>query len=571
MTTAAERYTETDTNSTDGLRRSLGHAWLIARIEIRRSYRQMMNDRHQLVGFAISGLFLLMLVAGAIGGAYVLGTTVGTDAFLERLPLARTAVAGMAIIVAFIATIGTLQTYGELEEPTPVLTAVPYREAVWGVLLTNYLSFTGFAALPILAVALAFAVGSGSLVSIPVITGVLLAVVVFATTAGFVLGQLIKLVTIRVAFVARYKTLIGVLAFVAYFALFATGAFEALFGVDWTVLGATPLGWVTDLALVAIPSSSIGITRPIAATVTLLAGTTLLTWLAVRLSGALWYSDPVRPENEADAPDTGGDRIATASDTPTKGLSERLFGGRVSRPTLRIAQKSWRRAYRAPLKLQFAAWPVFCLIAPVQQSFETGEVSTILPISIAIYGAWATGAAFTLNPLGDEGAVLPLTLLSGVRGTQLLRGLVFAGVALGGPVIVLFTVGLGLASPMGVFPALVAGAFGAVLCTGACAIGAGVGTAFPKFERTRLSRSRTAIVPSIWAFSVYSLVLLVVSLPGLFASVPLLADWLAGQIGVSTPTIALAGLAVTTVLASVAAGIALHSAATTIDGYTPTR
>lgn len=569
MTTSTGMYTDEEANSTGGLGKSLGHVWLIARIEHRRIYRQMRDNRFQLVGLVLSGLFFLLLSAGAVVGTYILGTVVGTDAFAERLSFARTVVAGIAIFGAFMVALTTVQEYGELEEPTPILTAVPYEEAVLGLLLMNHLLFAEVAALPIIAVAIAFAVGAGSLASVPVITVVLLAVVVLATTTGFALGQTARLVGARVAFVAQYKTLIGVLGFVAYFAVFATGVFEDLFGMDWAVLGATPLGWVADLALVAAPAPTIGIARPAAAAVTLLAGITLLTWIAVRLSGVLWYTDPVQPaSDDAAARDPNTDAQTNAL---SSGFSERLFGGRVSYPILRIAQKSWRRAYRAPLKLQYAAWPVFFMIAPIQQSIETGEVSTILPVSIVIYGAWATGAAFTLNPLGDEGAVLPITLISGVRGAQLLRGLVFAGVAIGGPVIVVLATGLGLASPMGVFSALAIGALGGVLCTGACMIGAGVGTLFPKFKRTRLSRSRKAVVPGLSAFTVYSLILLVVSLPGLFTSVPLLADWLAGQVGVSTQIITLAGLAVTTLLVGAVAWIGLRSAVETIDGYTPAR
>jgi ABC-2 type transport system permease protein len=545
---------------------SFTHAWLIARIEIRCSYRQMMDEsnRIQLVGMLISGLVFLFVIFGMIAGAYVLGRAVGTDAFADLLSIARAVVAGIGVFSAFMIVITTLQEYGDLDEPTAVLTAIPYEEAALGLLLVNHISIAGLAVLPILAVAVAFAVGANSVVSIPVITVVLLALIVFSTTVGFILGQFIKLITARVAFVARYKTWIGVLAFVVYFAVLVSGPFEELFGANWTVVGATPLGWVTDLALVAVPAPSIGIARPAGGAVTLLAGTALLTWLAVRLTGTLWYTDSVQPD-EADDRNTAS---TGATDGLIAGFSERLFAGLVSRPTLRIAQKSWRRAYRAPQKLQFAAWPVFFLIAPVQQSIEAGEISTVLPVSIAIYGAWATGAAFTLNPLGDEGAVLSITLVSGIRGTQLLRGLIFAGAAIGGPTTVVLATAIGLASPMSVFSAVVTGVLGGVLCVGACAIGVSVGTAFPKFERTRLSRNYKAVVPSMWAFAVYSLVLFVVLLPGLFASVPLLARWLGGQVGVPPQTIVIAGLAVTTLLAGMAAVIGLRTAAKKIDDYT---
>jgi ABC-2 type transport system permease protein len=563
--------TAEDTTSTGRLRQSLGHAWLITRVKHRRVYRRLyrqMADNHRtlIVGGVLTGIFYLLLIAGAVRGAYILGTAVGTDMFTEQLALARTIIAGMAIGVALMVSLRTVQEYGDLDEPAPVLTAIPYQEAVWELLLMAYIEFVELAVVPILAVAVAFAVGAGSVASIPVITVVLLAVVALSTTAGFVLGQLLTLSSIRVAFVRRYKTLIGVLAFVVYFIVAATGALANIFKVDWTVIGASPLGWVADLALVVAPTSLIGITRPTVAAVTLLVGSIFLTWFAVRLTGAVWYADPVQPDDDTD------DRN-TASGVWTGGLSsgfsERLFGGRLSHPTLRIAQKSWRRAYRVPLKIQFAVLPGLFLIGPIRQSLEAGEITILLPISIAIYGAWATGAAFTLNPLGDEGAVLPLTLISGIRGTQFLRGLLFAGIAIGGPLTVVLAMAVGFASPMDVFSAIVTGMLGGILCVSACAIGVGVGTAFPKFDP--LSSNNPVVVPGMLAFAVYSLVFFLVLLPGLFGSFPPLTQWLSGQVDLSTQILTLAGLAGTTLLAGGAGWIGLRSAESTIDGYTLVR
>lgn len=557
-------------DATGGFGQSLGHAWLITRMELRRSYRHMVDNPRQFVGIAISGLLLLLFAPIAVWGAYSFGTALGTDAFVEQLSIARMAIAAAAASVTFIVALATVQEYGKLEESEVILTAIPPHEAVWGLLLSSYVTFAGPTALPILAVGIAFAVGAGSLASAPVIVLVLLGTMAFSTTAGFVLGQAVRTIGARVAFVARYKTVIGVFAFIAYFAIITTGVAKDLFKPILTVLESTPFGWFVDLALVAAPAPSIGAARPVAAALFLLAGTTLSVWLAVKLSGALWYTDPVQPASEYDPT---GTKTATDTrpDTLSAGVTDRLFGGYVPLPILRIAQKSWRRTYRAPMKLQYAVFPAFFMVQPIQQSYQSGEVSMVLPTSIAIYGAWATGAAFTLNPLGDEGSVLPITLISGVAGRRLLGGLVFAGIVAGGPPTVLLAGGLGLVSPLGAFPTLATAALGGVLCVGACAIGASVGTAFPKFEHTRISRSRKAIIPGFSAFVVYSLVLLVISLPGLLGGIPLVADWLAQQTGVSAQSITLAGLATTTLLAGMTAWIGLRSAIKTINGYTPAR
>lgn len=563
--TAAPSQSSEITGSTGGLRQPLSHIWLIARVEHRRFYRNSPDPLTPIATIVLSGLFILGASVGTGWWGYGFGTTVGTNGFAEQLSIVRLSVAAVALFITFMMTLMTVNEYGDLDEPTPVLTAIPYWEAVCGRMLINHIFFIETAVVPILVMAIAFAIGAGSIVSAPIIAVALLAMIVFSITVGFVIGQLVRLVVARSQFIAKYKTLIGVIAFVAYFGAIASDVFEAIFALDLSLLGETPLGWVADLGLVAVPTPIIGITQPAIAAVMVVGGTGLLTWVAIRISGTLWYTVPVQPTTEG----SYEKETPTATPDQSERLSEQVFGGHVSRSTLRIAQKSWRRAYRAPLKLQFAALPVISLIAPVQQSIEVGEVSTLLPLSIAIYSAWATGAAFTLNPIGDEGAVLPITISSGVQGRQLLRGLVFAGIAVGGPPTILLAIVLGLASPLDMFSAIVTGLLGGILCVGACVLGASVGTALPKFKRTRLSRNRKAIVPGGLAFAVYSIVLSIVLLPGLFGGPPALGQWLGDILGLSKQTLALGGLAGTTLLTGVFGWIGLWFAEKKIDGYTP--
>lgn len=84
-------------------------------------------------------------------------------------------------------------------------------------------------------------------------------------------------------------------------------------------------------------------------------------------------------------------------------------------------------------------------------------------------------------------------LISGIRDTQFLRGLLFAGVAIGGPLTVVLAMAVGFESPMDVFSAVVTGMLEGILCVSACSIGVGVGTAFPKFDP--LSHNNKVIVP----------------------------------------------------------------------------
>jgi ABC-2 type transport system permease protein len=296
-----------------------------------------------------------------------------------------------------------------------------------------------------------------------------LADVSWTGSCGYAIGIAGKTIAARYAVVARFKTALAVLAFVAYFVLIMTGGTSSVFGPLFAATEATPLGWFADLALVAAPDPSIGIARPVTAAGTLLVGVPLVAWVTTRLAGMLWYIDPARPNHTTETsgkatasadPDITVSSEATINTTQVlaTGISDQLFGSWISPSVLRIAQKSWRRAYRAPMKLQYTVFPIFFLINPIQQSIQSGQITTVLPASVAIYGAWATGAAFTLNPLGDEGAMLPVTLTTPVSGTKLLSGLVLSGMAVGAPVTGVFATVLGILSPVNVFGAIAFGA-----------------------------------------------------------------------------------------------------------------
>ena len=572
-------------SSPDGLGHVLDDARLVARTELRRRRRTLGENDRMLVVWAFAALFGLVFVLVFLGGAYSLGTMVGTEGFADALPIARGIVLGVCGYVVFIIGVRTVQNQNALDAPAGILTATSPAAAAVGLLLADYAVVAGIAVLPLVVAGLLFALGAGTPASVVVAPVVLLAALALGVVLGFVLGLVIKTVISRSAVIARLKTVLSIALFLAYLAVLWSGGLDSIFGQAFAVVQRTPLGWITDLALFGTPDPAIGVVRPAAAAVTLVVAVPLLTWVVVRLDRGLWYNDSVQPGHGGGS--ILGGRSSTASDTPESGsagtaassvptaetdvlatgVSDRLFGGRVPRPTLRVAQKSWRRAYRAPMKLQYAVIPVFFLVDPIRRSIESGTVAPVLPAAVAIYGAWATGASFTLNPLGDEGAVLPVTLTTPVSGEQVLSGLMLAGLVVGAPVTGLVATGLGILSPLDVVGSVAVGLLGVVLCAGACAVGAGVGTAYPKFERTRISRSRKAVVPSLSAFLVYSLALLAVSLPGLVMGVPVVAAWAGDTVGIPRTAVTLGGLVATVVLAAVAGRVAIRSAGETIGEF----
>ncbi|WP_233553981.1 hypothetical protein [Halococcus sp. IIIV-5B] len=572
-------------SSPDSLVHVLDDARLVARTELRRRRRTLGENDRMLVVWAFGALFGLVFVLVFLGGAYSFGTMVGTEGFADALPIARSIVLGVCGYVVFITGVRTVQNQNALDAPAGILTATSPAAAAVGLLLADYAVVAGIAVLPLVVAGLLFALGAGTPVSVVVAPVVLLAALALGVVLGFVLGLVIKTVISRSAVIARLKTVLSIALFLAYLAVLWSGGLDSVFGQAFAVVQRTPLGWITDLALFGTPDPAIGVVRPAVAAVTLVVAVPLLTWVVVRLDRGLWYRDSVQPghgggsilggrssatsnTSESGSAETTALSVPTAeTDVLATGVSDRLFGERVSRPTLRVAQKSWRRAYRAPMKLQYAVVPVFFLVDPIRRSVESGTVAPVLPAAVAIYGAWATGASFTLNPLGDEGAVLPVTLTTPVSGEQVLSGLMLAGLVVGAPVTAVVATGLGILSPLDVVGSVAVGLLGVVLCVGACAVGAGVGTAYPKFERTRISRSRKAVVPSLSAFLVYSLALLAVSLPGLVMGVPVVAAWAGDTVGASPSVVTLGGLVVTVVLAAAAGRVATRSAGETIGEF----
>ncbi len=519
---------------------SLTHVRLIARTELRRK-RRALGERSgwQLAILAFAGLFFVLPIAAVTFGAHALGEGLRTGSIDFPLDLLRAGVSIVVLFVAFMAGSRTVQTSGTIDRSAGILTAVPHRDVVAGLLLTECVLFFGIATLPTLAIAVAFAIGASTPVSVVPIVVAAFALIIAGLALGYTVGLVVKLAFARSSFLARYKSIIGMLVFVAYFAVIYSNSLNSALAPVIGVLEASPIGWLIDFGLMGAPSVGVDILRATGGIGTVMIAVPVLVGLSTVLAERLWYADPVQPSgDDGDGTSTnvskssvrgtsaGGEGTATTSKTSP--LSERVFGGVVSWPVLRIAQKNWLRARRAPLKLWYAAYPLLLVGFQIGPLLNAGQVPKWLVLYIAVCGAWATGAAFALNPLGDEGAVLPLTLTSGVSGQTYLAGMVLSGVTPGVPITVVATVGLGVLSPLSAVEIAALAALGTILCAGASVLAAGIGTLYPKFEESRITRNRKAVRPSIVAFLIYTIGLLAIGIPGVVAQVPVVLRVLGG-------------------------------------------
>ncbi|MFC6903983.1 hypothetical protein [Halalkalicoccus tibetensis] len=487
---------------------SLTKPRLIARTELRRSSRAFRTNRYQLIATAAFGLFFLLplLVFGSIA-ARELGETLaagGTIGGFDPVPLVRAVVAVYwAVFVFFVASRAVGKT-ATVDEPEAVLTAVSVPTALAGTLLAEVVLVGLWLVPPVVVIVGAFALGAGSPLVILAAALALALMVASAIPIGYLVGLGIRhLLTVNET-LARYKTAIGAAAFVLYFGAlaFAESLFADLFG--W--IGRLPVGWLADLVLLGAPGVAPSAPRAGAAVgLSVLAGGGALVG-AVRLADRHWFADPARDSRPATRTGTGSNRSSPIG---------RI--GRVgSRPTRATARVVWLRVRRAPIRLLYAAYPLFGLL------IFANDLSTVLPYLPAIltlYVIWAAGAAFTLNPLGDQAGALAATLTTPVSGEQFVRGHLLVATTVFAPLGLLVSVGSGYL--VGLAPDRIAllAAASVLGVLAAASLASGVGTVFARFGAVRLSGSHETVMPSKSAFATYSLLIgLTVAALGLLLS-----------------------------------------------------
>jgi hypothetical protein len=569
----------------DGVARALRHVGAIARTELRRTRRNVADSARLSATAALGSLFLLAYTIALGAGAYFVGAGLRTGGIEDPSSVASGVLAFPAAVGVFIAAQRTVTRRGTIEQVTPLLTAIPHREIVLGIVLAEYALFVAVIGLPTLGIAVGFAIGAGSALSLFAICATLLGLFALTVGLGFVIGLALKNVAARSRLIARHKTSLSAVASFVFFG----GYVWVLSGTDTdaatiVVSATSPIDWYATLALVAAPGAAVNGVEAIGAAATLLVGIPLLVGASIRLTARLWYTQSVQPtpaSTSVPASKSGSGSGSASASTPSSGsgatrsgrtpardpLSDRLFADRVSAATRGVMQASWRRARRAPFTLQYVTLPLFALLYPLVQTLRTGTIPVTLPVALAFACPWATGAAFTLNPIGGEGPILPVTLTAAVTGRQFLAGLVLAGLVPGVPVTVTLVLAAGIAGPIGTvgFGALVLTAV--VLCGCATTLAAGLGTVFPKFERTELRGSQEAIVPSTWAFATYSAGLGLVALPGLLVGFPGPARVLGEVFDLSGTAVVGLGTGVTAVLVAVVGTLAYRHAVRTFDGY----
>ncbi|RQH00267.1 hypothetical protein [Natrarchaeobius oligotrophus] len=530
------------------------HVRAIAHVELRRKWRATRENAGQLIAIAFVALFFVPFSLGGIVGAYVFGAAIASGTLETPLEWG-TIVFGYAWIV--VVAFGGYRAYATALRPDRLdglLTTISHRELLGGITLSEVLLWGVPATTYAAAASLAFAAGARSPIAAPLS---FLAVCLSLSTAlsvGFLIALAIRNAGIRSQLLTRLRTLFFVGLAIAYLGLIYTQNFAAVLEPVFWLLEPTPVGWYGDLALLGTaPQASIGrgVGAVVASAAILLASMPVL----ARLAAWLWYADGVHVESETNATTDAGS------------TAESRLDRYVSRPIAGVVQTDWTRARRSPITLSFVLYPLIVLINPVITVIQTGTIGRSFPLWIVLCGVWIAGALFTLNVVGNEGAVLPATLLGVDPGRTLVGGHVLAGALLAGPVVVVTTAALAILSPHPIETAGTLTASAAVLVACAGPIASGIGTVFPRFDAVSVSRSTKAIVPSTIAFGVYSVVVLLVAAPTLAAHSALVGGAIASAFDTSRVLVAVLGTAGTGFLAATVGLLSARHAIRSIERF----
>lgn len=531
----------------------------VARTEVRRSWRSLAPERHTTAKYLVVG-GLLLLYAGALAVSGYLGVRLLARGEGSVPTVVRAAVGGLLGLTVVIVAPRTVRRNGYPDAGAGLLTATDHRRVAYGLLVGETLRVLAVLALPVTGLLVGASLGARSPLVGLVAGLVVVAAVLAGTTVGFVLGLALKRVAATWAFARRHRTGLALsvsLSLPVGYAVLA--ARPALSRRVAAVAGGLPTGWPADAALVVAPGGAGIPARGVLGVAGLVAVPVLARPLVGRLAGTVWFGD--RPDRGED-PSGGPGRLGTLG----AGLGRGPLG-RLPRTTRVVAVKQLRRAVRAPFTVQYASVGVFALLAEVQAVVRTGVVPARLPVFVALAGAWAAGTMLALNPLGNEGPVLPATLTTGLDARPFLLGLALASLLVVVPPTVLGVVVVGLLAPVSIGTVLAVAAAVPALCAGAVGVAARVGVRYPRLEATTVGRDRTVVVPSPYAVGAFSLLLVLGAAPAAVAAPDALAGWLGTRLGLSVPTVRVAGLVAGTGLLGLVGGWGWLGAERAIAGW----
>lgn len=483
----------------------LAHAARMGWFDYRCSVRAIREDTGRLILMA-GGVVLPTLMLAGLAILFVPGLR-GTDPEFSINQITRGTLAMLWVFGAFMLAQRTTTAHSEPVADAFVLTTVSSRTAVIGGIVAETLRALTYA-LPVgllLAIAGTYAFSSPLTLLVVPLVGCLY--VASAVTVGRVLGYSAAWLVANVPFVARHKGVLGGTVVMLFFGIYFLFQVPQIpISVSPATLGVIPTGWLADLLAVGTPigwSSTHALGGVTAVGVVIVGGG----WLAERIAASLWFGEPVNVSDTDESTvstHTRGDQRALARAISPLGVPV------VTGSTRSVAEWSLLRARREPQRLNFLLIPVFGGGSALVNMMLQGSGSlTILGPAVSVLLGWVAGAAFGLNPFGDEGAVLPATLTA-VSGRAFVRGLI-APSLLFAPVVAVGTLVSALVGGYGLLSAIVLTLIGCFLTVVGAALAPMIGMWLPRYSAIRIGNSDEVRPPRLLAGALH---VVLVWLPG---------------------------------------------------------
>lgn len=475
------------------------HAVRIARTELRRKLRSTASSqlRMALYGLLVLFFFVPVFLFGA------LLSVVAGEAFAESggggLVISDAVVGATAVVVLGLTIMATIRTATSVanpdsHEPGYLFVSTPLWNVVSGLVLCEIVLFLLWIGPFVIVFSSAFAWGASAplvpvatLATLPIVVGV-------AVPVGFIVGVAIRHLLTVYEPIARYRRILALTFWMAYFLAVAMDWFGQILFVFFELFGNSPLGWPGQLLVLGLPGVGATLWQiPVVVVGGVGVGLVALR-VGTRLAEHHWFADPARSADETETEAVSGEPLAT--------LLSGLSG--LSGPTRRVAVTTLRRAKRAPIRLAYAVYPLFGAVYIVEQIVRTGTLPAFAAVLLALYVVWASGVLLTLNILGDRGPALDAVLTATVSGRAVVTGTVIAAILVMLPFAIVVPVVAGLLSPLGVDQTvlLTLGTLAGVLV--APLLATGIGSRFPRFGAVTVTRNTEAVMPSKTAFAVYS-------------------------------------------------------------------
>ncbi|WP_330632672.1 hypothetical protein [Halocatena halophila] len=475
----------------------LRHSAQIGWFEFRRSVRSLRGNKGRLL-MQIAYPVVLPLIFAILAIVFA-----GQLRSIEPFALPDGAAGYVSItwlFMVFMIANRTVSQRDGIESEPLMLTTVSSRTVAVGMVIAELLralaNMTGLILVATGVSALVFGSVAG-LVVIPIAIFLLIGSLV---VTGQAFGYATLLSLHRSPFLRQHKLVIGIplglIAGSAYPLLVMSGS------ADWMPVGFSdiaifPVGWLVDLMVVGTPlvGSTSRMVGGLAFSGLIIAiGLPAIT----RLTAEYWFDEPV-----SDDSDDAAVQPTTPAPDARSSIGPLSVPTVFSQPTRRVAEWGLLRTVREPKRLVHLLLPLIFGFQIVQFGFQSGSLGQILAPACAVTVAILVGEIVAMNPLGDEGSMLSVTILA-VSGTKFVRGLLVPGLLYGVPVGMLLTGLTAVISPYSITTILALVVTAGVLTVFSVAIAPAIGMALPRYSAISVGRSQEVRPPRMSAIVLHA-------------------------------------------------------------------